>query len=74
LVVEGRNMQRFAKAPALTTSALPAVAQAQVPDTTVYGVADHDAYTPVDRKVKRGEPIDLAAWDVTIIEEDGLSD
>jgi hypothetical protein len=26
------------------------------------------------RKVKRGETIDLAAWDVAIIEEDGRSD
>ena len=26
------------------------------------------------RKVKRGEPINLAAWDVAIIEEDGRSD
>ncbi|MDD1450133.1 hypothetical protein NHF48_002795 [Sphingomonas sp. H160509] len=64
-------MQRFAKALALAAVALPSVGQAQVPETILYGVADYDDYTPFDRQVRRGEPIDLAAWDVAIIGEDG---
>ena len=33
-----------------------------------------DSTQKLGRKVKRGGPIDLAAWDVAIIEEDGQSD
>ncbi|MES3097770.1 beta-galactosidase, partial [Sphingomonas aerolata] len=47
--MKGRNMQRFAKALALATVALPMVTQAQMPDTILYGVAYYDEYTPVDR-------------------------
>ncbi|WP_156362204.1 hypothetical protein [Sphingomonas sp. Leaf208] len=64
-------MQRFAKALALAAATLPAVTRARVPDIILYGVDDHDEYTPVDRQVRRGEPIHLAAWDVAIIEKDG---
>ncbi len=42
-------MQRFLKALASAVVALPAAAQAQVPDTILYGVAYYDEYSPVDR-------------------------
>ena len=48
-MVEVNSVRRCLKTLAMAIVAVPATAQAQMPDTILYGVAYYDEYTPVDR-------------------------